>query len=50
MAARYLKAETSDLFTDAEVIFEKTEPEPEGTVVREDKALYRVKPAIKRLE
>ncbi len=47
-AARYLKAETSDLFCTAKLIFEKSISD--GTcMVREEQALYEVRPAKKRL-
>ena len=48
MAARYLKAETTDLFSNAELLFEKAIP---GTadLAREDKSLYKVKPAKKKI-
>jgi len=49
MAARYLKAETSDLFTTAELRFEKT-PTETAALVKEEPALYGVRPAKKRLE
>ncbi len=49
MAARYLKAETSDLFTTAELRFEKA-PTETGTLVKEEPALCGVRPAKKRLE
>jgi len=49
MAARYLKAETADLFTKAELRFEKA-PTETAAVAKEDSALYQVRPAKKRLE
>ncbi|MEW6359755.1 MAG: site-specific DNA-methyltransferase [Planctomycetota bacterium] len=49
MAARYLKAETADLFTTAELRFEKA-PKQTAALVKEDHALYEVRPAKKRLE
>ena len=49
MAARYLKAENADLFSDSELLFEKaTLGEP--YLVEEDRGLYEVRPAKKRLE
>ncbi|MCX5838799.1 MAG: site-specific DNA-methyltransferase [Deltaproteobacteria bacterium] len=48
MAARYLKAETHDLFSTAKLIFEKVAAEP-ASLVQEDRALYEVRPARKRL-
>ncbi len=49
MAARYLKAENTDLFSTAKLIFEKVGAEP-ASLVKEDHALYEVRPAKKRLE
>lgn len=49
MAARYLKAETADLFTTAELRFEKA-PTETAALVKEDQALYDVRPAKKKLE
>ena len=49
MAARYLKAETSDLFTTAELRFEKA-PTETAALVKEEPGLYGVRPAKKRLE
>ncbi len=49
MAAKYLKAETGDFFTTAEIMFEKASSEP-SDMVREDTALYEVRPARKRLK
>jgi len=49
MAARYLKAETSNLFTRAELRFEKA-PTETAAMVQEDPALYEVPPAKKKLE
>lgn len=49
MAARYLKAESSDLFSKAELRFEKTVYERERFMVKEDEGLYHVRPAKKRL-
>jgi modification methylase len=48
MAARYLKAENSDLFTTSKLLFEKAVAEP-ACMVREETALYEVRPAKKRL-
>jgi DNA modification methylase len=50
MAARYLKAEANDLFSSAELVFEKAELDTSLGVVREDHELYTVRPARKRLE
>lgn len=49
MAARYLKAETSDLFSNARLVFEKVTT---GTadLVRQDEVMYEVRPAKKKLE
>lgn len=49
MAAKYLKAETGDFFTTAELRFERA-PTETSTMVKEDSALYQVRPAKKRLE
>ena len=49
MAARYLKAENTDLYPNAELIFEKASKEP-ACRVREDQTLYEVSPAKKKLE
>lgn len=48
MAARYLKAETNDLFSTAKLQFEKSITEP-SSLVREEHALYEVRPAKKKL-
>ncbi len=50
MAARYLKAESQDLFYETELRFEQAIHEAGGLVVRENRELYNVKPARKRLE
>jgi len=50
MTARYLKAESSDLFSDAKLIFEKAITQEEASVVRKDRELYEVRPARKRME
>jgi site-specific DNA-methyltransferase (adenine-specific) len=49
MAARYLKAETSGLFSDAQLHFERGIAE-QACFVGEDQALYEVRPAKKKLE
>ena len=49
MTARHLKAETADLFSTAKLLFEKAAPET-ASLVREDHALYEVRPARKKLE
>lgn len=49
MAAKYLKAETGDFFTTAELRFERA-PTETSAMVKEDSALYEVRPAKKRLE
>jgi DNA modification methylase len=49
MAARYLKAETSGLFSNARLLFEKSGTD-RACLVREDQALYGVRPAKKKLE
>ncbi|MEW6265298.1 MAG: hypothetical protein AB1641_19645 [Thermodesulfobacteriota bacterium] len=48
--ARYLKAESTGLFSQAELRFECVDYLDHRTEVREDEALYQVKPARKRLE
>jgi DNA modification methylase len=48
MAAKYLKAENSDLF--ARLVFEKATVTEKVCMVAEDQALYTVHPARKRLE
>jgi len=48
MAARYLKAETSDLFSTEKLIFEKVASE-QASMVREEHTLYEVRPAKKKL-
>jgi site-specific DNA-methyltransferase (adenine-specific) len=47
MAARYLKAETTNLFSSAELIFEKVSTE-RPCMVMEDQALYEVSPARRK--
>ena len=49
MAARYLKAETTHLFSKAELVFERVTAE-RACMVREHQALYEVRPAKKKLE
>jgi len=48
IAARYLKAEPSNLFSSTKLLFEKTTTEP-ACLVREDQALYGVRPAKRKL-
>ena len=50
MAARYLKAESSDLFSDAKLIFEKATTREEASLVREDREVYEIQPARKRMK
>jgi len=50
MAAAYLKAESNDLFSDVQLIFEKAEERRTAWVVRENQVLYEVKPARKKLQ
>ncbi len=50
MIARYLKAESNDLFNEVELQFERTVHVKKQLVVREDRELYKVRPARKRLE
>jgi site-specific DNA-methyltransferase (adenine-specific) len=49
MAARYLKAETADLFSKATLIFDKAAAEP-TSLVREDQELYQVRAAKRKLD
>jgi len=49
MAARFLKAETGNLFSTERLQFERIATET-GNLVREDQALYELRPARKRLE
>jgi len=49
MTARYLKAETADLFSTAKLMFEKAAAKTKSGV-KEDSTLYEVRPARKRLE
>lgn len=49
MTARYLKAETADLFATAELRFEKA-PIETAAMVQEDRTLYEVRPAKKKLD
>lgn len=49
MAARYLKAETADLFATADTVFEKASAKA-PSMVSEDRALYGVRPARNRLK
>jgi modification methylase len=49
MAARYLKAESGDLFSTVKLLFETTATET-ASLVKEDQALYEVRPARKKLE
>lgn len=51
IAARYLKKESSNLFINTELIFEKMEEDISGQMqVCENQALYKVKSAIKSIE
>lgn len=49
MTARYLKAESSDLFSKINLLFEKANAE-QGHFVMEDHALYEIRPARKKLD
>lgn len=49
MAARFLKAESANLFSTAKLQFERVGTETPN-LVREDQALYELRPARKRLE
>jgi DNA modification methylase len=48
IAARYLKAEIPDLFSSKKLVFEEATAE-RGCLVREDQALYEVRPAKRKL-
>jgi len=51
IAARYLKKEGSNLFSDTELMFEKMIHNPSGHLqIREDQALYKVRTARKTLQ
>jgi site-specific DNA-methyltransferase (adenine-specific) len=51
MAARFLKAESLNLFNRAELAFEKLARQPQGeVVVREDQELYTVRPSRARIK
>jgi len=50
IAARYLKAESGDLFSDVKLIFEKATAQEEASVVREAPELYEVQPARNGME
>ena len=49
MAARYLKAESGDLFSRVELSFERSSPDEPVRMIKEDSALYKVKPARAKL-
>ena len=49
MAARYLKTETTKLFSSAQFIFEKV-PMERACMVKEDQALYEVRPARRKVK
>ena len=49
MAAQYLKADNADLFATSKLLFEKATTEP-AILVKEDHALYEVRPAKKKLQ
>lgn len=49
LAARYLKAENTDLFPIANLVFEKASKEP-ACLIKEDQTLYEVRPAKKKLK
>jgi DNA modification methylase len=49
MAARYLKAETADLFSSAKLSFERAST-GRACLVKEEQALYEIRPAKKKLE
>ena len=49
MTARYLKAESTDLFSNSKLSFEKALTD-RACLVKEDQAPYEVRPAKKKLE
>jgi DNA modification methylase len=49
MSARYLKVETADLFSDAQLFFEKVSQD-RVCMVKEDQALYKVRPASRKIK
>jgi site-specific DNA-methyltransferase (adenine-specific) len=49
MTARYLKAENTDLFSSARLVFEKASAHRE-CLVKEDRGMYEVRPAKKKLQ
>jgi site-specific DNA-methyltransferase (adenine-specific) len=49
MAAGYLKAESSDLFSKTELIFERADAK-RACLARENQTLYKVKPAREKLQ
>jgi site-specific DNA-methyltransferase (adenine-specific) len=49
MAARYLKAENAGLFSTSKLVFEKASMEG-ACLVKEDEALYQIRPAKKKFE
>jgi len=49
IAASYLKTESSNLFHNAQLIFEKAISENAASMVKEEPALYEVKPARRKL-
>ena len=48
MAARYLKAESDDVFSSAKLVLEKADIEQTRGIIKEDSELYTVRPAKKR--
>jgi site-specific DNA-methyltransferase (adenine-specific) len=49
MAARFLKAETGNLFSTVKLHFERVATET-ANLIQEDQALYEVRPARRKLE
>jgi site-specific DNA-methyltransferase (adenine-specific) len=49
MSARYLKAESGDLFSKVDLSFERSSQDEPVRMVKEDPALYKVKPAFAKL-
>ena len=50
MAGRYLKAESSDLFSGIRLVFEKATAQEEASIVREGSEIHEGRPARKRME
>jgi DNA modification methylase len=50
MAAKYLKAESGDMFASAHLAFEKASRARSHLLIKEDRELYGLRPASKRIE